>query len=276
MFLQISIRLCLVGCKIFSGKENIFGKGKYFQVFGCIPKNVLENIFWYLVVFLKIIEKTHFLLDVHIFSTSKQNPTKKKSSMARSEWKKTHSSEWWVWRMGSSKWWVRRRGAIWCDQRGASGFVGNLVRVGSRLMARRSHRWCDNLSTLSSFSLCLSLCAWSENGETISMIGDWVRQGWVWTIGAMRSSCSDAIWLYSCSDKAIFLLSLSLSLFYFPRPEIVWSENENGNHFPPFWLYFTVNPEMVFSLIQFEVTTKHPLFWKIISGISLKPKQTEP
>ena len=25
--------------------ENIFGKGKYFQVFGCIPKNILENIF---------------------------------------------------------------------------------------------------------------------------------------------------------------------------------------------------------------------------------------
>ena len=172
MFLQISIRLCLVGCKIFSGKENIFGKGKYFQVFGCIPKNVLENIFWYLVVFLKIIEKTHFLLDVHIFSTSKQNPTKKKSSMAWSEWKKTHSSEWWVWRMGSSKWWVRQRGAIWCDRRDVSGFVGNLVRVGSRMMARRSRRWCDNLSTLSSFSLCLSLCAWSENGETISMIGD--------------------------------------------------------------------------------------------------------
>ena len=42
--------LCLVECKIFfeckifSG-ENIFGKGKYFQVFGCIPKNALENIF---------------------------------------------------------------------------------------------------------------------------------------------------------------------------------------------------------------------------------------
>ena len=28
-------------CKIFSGNA-IFGKGKYFQVFGCIPKNVLK------------------------------------------------------------------------------------------------------------------------------------------------------------------------------------------------------------------------------------------
>ena len=66
--LSNSFRLCLVGCKIFSEKENIFGKGKYVQVFGCILKNVLENIFWCLVVFLKIIEKTHFLLDAHIFS----------------------------------------------------------------------------------------------------------------------------------------------------------------------------------------------------------------
>ena len=45
-----SLRLCLVEykiffeCKIFSS-ENIFRKGKYFQVFGCISKNALENIF---------------------------------------------------------------------------------------------------------------------------------------------------------------------------------------------------------------------------------------
>ena len=114
--------------------------------------------------------------------------------MARSKWKKTHSLEWWVWRMGLSEWWVRR-----C---GESGFVGNLVRAGSRTMARRSHRWCDDLSTLSSFSLYLSLRAWFGNGEMISMICDWVWRGWVWTIGAMRSSCSDV------GD----LLALSLSL----------------------------------------------------------------
>ena len=33
--------------------------------------------------------------------------------------------------------------------------------------------------------------------------------------------------------------------------------------------------EMLFSLTKFEVTTKHPLFLKIISGISLKSKQTK-
>ena len=37
-------------CKIFSN-ENIFGKGKYFQVFNCIMKIVLENVFRCLVAF---------------------------------------------------------------------------------------------------------------------------------------------------------------------------------------------------------------------------------
>ena len=97
-----------------------------------------------------------------------------------------------------------------CDRRGASGFVGDLVRADSRMMARRSRRWCDDLSTLSSFSLCFSLCAWFGNGETISMIGDWVRRGgferseWCDHLAPMRSSCS-----------------FSLSLFYFSRSEII-------------------------------------------------------
>ena len=38
-----------------------------------------------------------------------------------------------------------------------------------------------------------------------------------------------------------FSLSLSLSLFYFPRPEVIWSENGNGNDFPLFWLWNSVN-----------------------------------
>ena len=50
------LRLCLVECKIFFEckiflGENIFGKGKYFQVFGCIMKIVLENVFMCLVAF---------------------------------------------------------------------------------------------------------------------------------------------------------------------------------------------------------------------------------
>ena len=44
------VSLCLVECKIFSeceifSGENIFGKGKYFQVFGCVAENALENPF---------------------------------------------------------------------------------------------------------------------------------------------------------------------------------------------------------------------------------------
>ena len=42
-----------------------------------------------------------------------------------------------------------------------------------------------------------------------------------------------------CRD--LFFLSPSLSLFYFPRPEVIWSENGNGNDFPLFWLSFSVN-----------------------------------
>ena len=36
---------------LFFGKENIFKKGKYFQVFCCIMKIVVENIFMCLVLF---------------------------------------------------------------------------------------------------------------------------------------------------------------------------------------------------------------------------------
>ena len=53
-------------------------------------------------------------------------------------------------------------------------------------------------------------------------------------------------------------LSLSFSLFYFPRPEVIWSENRNGKSFPLFWLFDQL--EMLFSLTEFEVTTKHPHF----------------
>ena len=77
---------------------------------------------------------------------------------------------------------------------GSSGFVGVsgfAMRVGSSGFVGASGfavRW-------SLYFLCLSLCAWSGNGKMISMIGDWVRRGWVWTIGAVRSSCSDVIFL---------------------------------------------------------------------------------
>ena len=57
-------------------------------------------------------------------------------------------------------------------------------------------------------------------------------------------------------------------------PEMVWSENNNGKYFTPRCPYFTINTENIFSLTQFSVTTKHPLFWKSISASGLKSKQT--
>ena len=47
---HFALRLRLAGCKIFSS-ENIFGKRKYFQVFGYIMKIVLENVFGCFVAF---------------------------------------------------------------------------------------------------------------------------------------------------------------------------------------------------------------------------------
>ena len=177
--------------------------------------------------------------------------------------------------------WVRRSG----------GFVGavrfgaiSAVRVGSSAIWCEWVRewWRDDLtggatiSLLSLLSLFVSLFArgpkmarrswWSVTGFDK---GGFERSERCDRLAPMRSSCI----LAPTRRSSCFF---SLSLFYFPRPKIVWSENENGNHFLPFWLYFTVNPEMVFSLTQFEVTTKHPLFRKIIFEISLKPKQTEP
>ena len=70
-------------------------------------------------------------------------------------------------------------------------------------------------------------------------------------------------------------LSLSLSLLF----------SKVGSHLKWKWKrkWFSVvlalkfgQLEMLFSLTEFEVTTKHPIFRKIISGISLKSIQTQP
>ena len=65
------LRLCLFQCKIFSD-ENIFEKGKYFLVFGCIVKIILENNFQCLVIFWKYYFPRNFSHFLAIFSTSKQ------------------------------------------------------------------------------------------------------------------------------------------------------------------------------------------------------------
>ena len=63
IFMPNLLRLCLATCKLFSeykifSSANIFGKGKYFLVFGYILKIILEFIFKCLVHF----ENANFLL----------------------------------------------------------------------------------------------------------------------------------------------------------------------------------------------------------------------
>ena len=244
------------------GKENILSFwlhskkcfGKYFLVFGCILENNRENTFstWC----------SHFL--------SFQTKPNQKKFINGAIWVKENPfvgvvglMNGFVRVVGSSARceWVRR-------QSGASGFEND----GETILL--VVRW----SLYSPFFLSLSL--------SLRVVRKWqddLDDRWLGSTRVGLNYRSGAIVLLQC-DLVVFLLqqgdllalSLSLSLFYFPRSEIIWSENENGNHFPPFWLYFTVNLEMLSSLTQFEVTTKHPLFRKIISGISLKPKQTEP
>ena len=62
LFIRLHLATCKIfsECKIFSG-ENIFGKGKYVQVFGCIMKIVSENVFRCLVAFWKCYFPTSFL-----------------------------------------------------------------------------------------------------------------------------------------------------------------------------------------------------------------------
>ena len=122
----------------------------------------------------------------------------------------------------------RVRGATcWCDWRGATrgswcydlGFVGSqcdlpvwsarcewVCRQSGASGFENDGKTISSVVWRSLYSLCLSLRAWSGNGETISMICDWVRRGWVWMIGAVRSSCSDV------GDLLALSLSLSLSL----------------------------------------------------------------
>ena len=146
---------------------------------------------------------------------------------------------------------------------GASGFVrvcrrewvhrASSVRVGSQ---------CNDLSTL-----FVSLFA---RGPEMA------RRSW-WSVtrfdegGFERSERCDRL----TPTSAIFLLFFSLSFLF----------SKAGNHLKWKWKrkwFFVIlalifgQLEMLFSLTEFEVTTKHQIFQKIISGISLKSIQTRP
>ena len=70
-------------------------------------------------------------------------------------------------------------------------------------------------------------------------------------------------------------LSLSLSLCV-SDPEIVWSENLSFKPFPWSKPHFSKSTSNNFRKIYFSCATKHPHFWKSISGSDLKSKQTQP
>ena len=99
-------------------------------------------------------------------------------------------------------------------------------------------------------------------------------------LGLGFSGFVGALGCESISPSPLLVRSLfsavSLSLFYFPGAEVIWSENENGNYFPPLFTLFYGQTEIIFSLTEFSVTAKHPIFRKIIFGISLKSIQTQP
>ena len=106
-----------------------------------------------------------------------------------------------------------------CDRRSASGFVGDLVRTGSRTMARRSHWWCDVLSTLS--------ISFFARGPKMARRSRWSvtgfdEDGFEWSercdlLALMRSSCFDV--------GDLLALSLSLSLLF----------SKAGNHLKWKW-----------------------------------------
>ena len=156
------------------------------------------------------------------------------------------------------------------------GFVGAVQSVRCEWVRRQSgvsgfENDGETISLLSLLSLYVSLFArgpemarWSRWSRTRFDEGGFERSERCNRLTPMRTSCSDI------GD----LLTLSLSLLF----------SKAGNHLKWKWkqksfstvlAIFYSHPKMLFSLTKFEVTTKHPLFQKIISGISLKSKQTE-
>ena len=168
--------------------------------------------------------------------------------------------------------WSRVRGfAVWL-----AGAIG-AVQVGSSAIwcERVREWWRDNLAdgvTISLLSLSLSSCV-------VRKWRDDLDDQWLGSTRVGLNDRSGEIVLLRCDllapTSAIFLLFLSLSLLF----------SKAGNHLKWKWKRksFSVvlalifgQLEMLFSLTKFEVTTKHPIFWEIISRISLKSKQTEP
>ena len=98
---------------------------------------------------------------------------------------------------------------------------------------------------------------------------------WVWALLDERAR-SWVFWIKRSQFLGSDFSSLSLSLCAHLSPEILWSENSNGNHFTPKQGYFPVKAEIIYRWPYFPCAAKHPLLWKSISRNNLKSKQTHP
>ena len=144
-----------------------------------------------------------------------------------------------------------------------------------RFLGSRSEEWVRRCS----LSLSLSVCT-SESFLLSLSLSLGIAQRMSSVLGFLGSSelldvdrsCLRRCW----GAGAISLpccLYLSL-LFSWGRSDLKWKWERKL--FSALSTLFYCQTKNIFSLIEFSVTAKHPLFQKSISGISLKPKQTEP
>ena len=167
----------------------------------------------------------------------------------------------------------RERSVLGCDENdrfwGATRTIGfGWISAGVR-RSRRCCDWCDDglrwcnrmgfLGLTNGFGHCSTnkLGLWFSG---LIRVCFWVRRSRF--LGSSES----------VSGFAISLLSLSLSARL--SPEILWSENSNGNHLTPKQGYFPVKVEIIYRWPYFSCVAKHPLLQKKISENDLKSKQT--
>ena len=124
---------------------------------------------------------------------------------------------------------------------------------------------CLRIWVLASLALSLSLGIARRTSLVLGFLGsselldvDWSRLHRCWGASVISLPCC---------------LSLSL-LFSWGGSDLKWKWE--WKLFSALSALFYDQTENIFSLTEFSVTAKHPLFQKSISGISLKPKQTEP
>ena len=116
-------------------------------------------------------------------------------------------------------------------------------------------------------SLALSLSLWALLDKRARSWVFWVRQSsWMWI--DLAFACARVL------VRSLFLAVFLSFLFSWGGSDLKWKW-ERKLFFALLALFYS-QTENIFSLTEFSVTAKHPLFRKSISGISLKPKQTEP